>query len=586
MTLPSSPARSAAAKAAVPPHARRRPRPAWRRIAPIFAIAVLAFAGGILVGAGGEQAARTAAQDFADAWAKGDYAAMHALLTTQAQERTPLKRFAAAYRTAATTATATAIVAGRAGEPREDGTVSVPMQVRTRLFGTLASPLEVPTALMQGGKVGIDWRPELVHPGLRAGEELVRETRMPPRADLLARDGTPLAEGELRTTSVPGASDVVGTVGAAPPERARELDARGIPSGTLVGLTGLERIFDERLAGRPGGELRAGPRLLASVKPRPGDAVHTTIDPRVQTAAVTALAGRYGGIAAIRPKTGEVLGLAGIAYSAPQPPGSVFKIITLAGSLEAGVAKPSDTLPVQQAATREGVVVENANGEYCGGTLRLSFAHSCNSVFAPLGARLGANRLVETAERFGFNEQPPVAGSRPSTIPEPGEIGDDLAVGSTAIGQGKVLATPLMFAGVAAAIAEQGVRPEPTLTKGATTEHRRATPAAVARKIGAYMRAVVTVGTGTAAAIPGVKVAGKTGTAELRDSSEEEPDPQTGEPVVPDTTDTNAWFAAFAPYGRPRVAVAVMLVGQGAGGATAAPAARLVLEAGLGRGPS
>src|SRR6185503_10125524 len=111
----------------------------------------------------------------------------------------------------------------------------------------------------------------------------------------------------------------------------------------------------------------------------------------------------------------------------------------------------------------------------------------------------------------------------------------DLAVGSTAIGQGKVLATPLEFAGVAAAIAEQGVRPEPTLTKGARTEHRRATPAAVARKVGDYMRAVVTVGTGTAAAIPGVKVAGKTGTAELRDTSEDEPDPQTGEPVEPDT---------------------------------------------------
>jgi cell division protein FtsI/penicillin-binding protein 2 len=545
-------------------------------------VAALAFGVGVVVGAGGESATRTTAQAFADAWAGSDYAAMHALLTPQARQRTPLKRFAAAYRDAAATATATGIVAGRAGEPAEDGRVSVPMQVRTRLFGTLASPLVLPTAPVEGGKVGIDWRPELVHPGLRAGEELTRKTRMPPRADLLARDGTPLAEGQLRTTAVPGASDIVGTVGEAPPERAAELDARGVPDGTPVGLSGLERAFDEELAGRPGGELRAGPRLLATVKPLAGRPVRTSIDPEVQEAAVTALAGRYGGIAAIRPRTGEVLGLAGIAYSAPQPPGSVFKIITLAAALEAGVAKPSDSFPVQQAAILEGTELENANGEYCGGTLRLSFAHSCNSVFAPMGAELGAKRLVAAAERFGFNEQPPIAAARPSTIPEAGEIGDDLAVGSTAIGQGKVLATPLLFADVAATIAEHGMRPEPTLRKGETKEQQRAIPAEVARKVGAYMRAVVTEGTGTAAAIPGVKVAGKTGTAELRDTTKE-PDPQTGEPAAPDGTDTNAWFAAFAPYAKPRVAVAVMLIGQGAGGATAAPAARLVLEAGLRR---
>jgi peptidoglycan glycosyltransferase len=99
------------------------------------------------------------------------------------------------------------------------------------------------------------------------------------------------------------------------------------------------------------------------------------------------------------------------------------------------------------------------------------------------------------------------------------------------------------------------------------------------------MREVVASGTGVAAALPGVAVAGKTGTAELRDTTNDDPPPEdpAAPPPPPDVTDTDAWFVAFAPAKRPRVAVAVMLVGQGAGGDTAAPAARVVLETALGR---
>jgi cell division protein FtsI/penicillin-binding protein 2 len=262
----------------------------------------------------------------------------------------------------------------------------------------------------------------------------------------------------------------------------------------------------------------------------------------------------------------------------------VFKIVTLAGALEAGVAKRSSKYPVQTAAVLEGVELENANGESCGGSLSNAFAHSCNSVFAPMGAKLGAEKLVATAERFGFNADPGLAGAMRSTIPAAAEIGDDLAVGSTAIGQGQVLATPLLFAGIAAAIGEDGVMVRPTLRKGAEPQRSRATSPAVAKAIGRYMRAVVTSGTGVGAAIPGVKVAGKTGTAELRDTTNEDPDPNDPDAPPPDDiTDTNAWFAAYAPARKPRVAVAVMLVGQGAGGATAAPAAKLVLETALRR---
>ena len=236
------------------------------------------------------------------------------------------------------------------------------------------------------------------------------------------------------------ASAVAGTIGPAPPDRAKELAARGVPAGTPVGLTGLEREFDVRLAGTPGGTLYAGGRVLATKQPVKGPPVRTSIDPKIQNAAIDALAGRYGGVAVVQPRTGEVLALAGIAQSAPQPPGSTFKIVTLAGVLDNKIAKADSTYPYETFATIEGVELDNANGESCGGSLRLSFAHSCNSVFAPLGAKLGAEKLVETATKFGFNQDLGLAGAARSTIPAPAEIGDDLAVGSSAIGQGKVLA--------------------------------------------------------------------------------------------------------------------------------------------------
>jgi penicillin-binding protein A len=556
----------------------------WSRFAPLLITAGVAFAGGVAVGAGNEDPRRTTAQRFADAWARGDYAAMRGMLTEEDRAAIGLKRFAAAYRNAAKLSTLSGVSAGKVAKPA-DGEVAVPVTLRTRIFGTIQGTVSLPVVELDDG-AAIDWDPSLVHPGLRQGEKLTRTTTMPPRATIQARDGTPLAEGEARLSELGAlASEIAGRVGPAPPEQAAELARRGVPEGAPVGVTGLEREFDTELAGTPGGELRAGNRVLASVPPRKGKAVRTTIDPEVQRAAVEALAGRFGGIAVVRPRDGEVLALAGIAYSAPQPPGSVFKIVTLAGAMEAGIAKNSSKYPVGTEAVLEGVSLENANGESCGGTLMNAFAHSCNSVFAPMGAELGAEKLVATAERFGFNADPGLAGAMRSTIPAATEIGDDLAVGSTAIGQGKVLATPLLFAGIAGAIGDDGELTHPTLRKGADPERSRATSPEVAKAIGRYMRAVVTSGTGVGAAIPGVKVAGKTGTAELRDTTNQDPDPT--DPATPpsadDTTDTNAWFAAYAPARRPRVAVAVMLVGQGAGGATAAPAAKTVLEAALKR---
>ena len=197
-------------------------------------------------------------------------------------------------------------------------------------------------------------------------------------------------------------------------------------------------------------------------------------------------------------------------------------------------------------------------------------------MFAPLGVKVGAKQLVATAEKFGFNETPSVPGAAPSTLPSAAEVGSPLAVGSTAIGQGKVLATPLELASIAQTVSADGVRTPPTLSNsGARPRRVRATSPRVARTLERLMVDVVAFGTGTSASLPGVKVAGKTGTAELEDTRG--PNAR----LAHDPNNTDAWFAAYAPVGRPRIAVGVMFVRAGAGGETAAPAARVVLQAGL-----
>jgi cell division protein FtsI/penicillin-binding protein 2 len=571
------------------PRRRRRLIADPRRFGTLVGIAAAALIAGVIAGALHVPSERRMGSAYALAWAHRDYGAMYALLSDAAQARTSRASFRRAYERAADTLTLERVVTGRV---RKDGHAArVAVRLMTRIFGTLTGDVVLPAGDRAAGGSGVDWTPDLVYPGLRPGETLRRTTVMPPRATIVARNGVAIAKGPNRTSSLgPLAGQIAGTIGPAPADRAQALAARGVPKGASVGLTGLEREFDDQLSGTPGGTLYAGRRVLAQRPPVPGHAVRTSIDPAVQTAAVSALAGRYGGIAVVRPRTGEILGLAGIAYSAPQPPGSTFKIITLAGVLAHHVAKKTEVFPYQTYATLSGVQLQNANGESCGGSLETAFANSCNSVFAPLGAKLGASRLVATAEHFGFNEDPGIAGAARSTIPQATQIGDDLAVGSSAIGQGKVLATPLQMALVAAAIGERGLRHRPTLLKGDDTASVRATSPSIARTIGHFMRAVVVGGTGAAAAVPGVKVAGKTGTAELRTTVKPVPTPDASGQIPPqtatpqdDTSDTDAWFTAFAPLTHPRVAVCVLLVGQGAGGATAAPAARVVLEAALKR---
>jgi peptidoglycan glycosyltransferase len=579
----------------------------------VLALAGVSFLIGAIVGGNHTASASHAlASGFVAAWAKADYATMYSEIDAGSQRTISAGDFANAYREALRTATAVRLQV--TGSPRDEGggVVSVPVRVHTSLFGTLSLSFRLPIAQQPAGEGSrISWSRSVLFPGLQGGESLGRTTTLPRRATLLARDGSVLAEssttgagGEQTRSSPLGevASAVVGTVGPVPASRRQALEAQGIPGTASVGVSGLEQALDDRLRGTPGGELLAlgaqsggTPHVLASVASRAAGPVRSTISPSIQRAAVLALGGQLGGIVAMQPSTGQILAVAGIGLTGLQPPGSTFKVITLSGALQAGVATPRTVFPYASYATLDGVRLNNANGENCGGSLELAFAVSCNSVFTPLGVKLGAPRLVATAERFGFNQPAGIPGAPESTLPGASTIQGELALGSTAIGQGQVLATPLEMATVAATIADGGRRPRPSFSRERPqTASVRAIDAGVARTVRRLMTAVVRVGTGTAAAIPGVVVAGKTGTAELKSQcspgssesgSREEGGGEPGSGACAGTgsepSNTDAWFAAFAPAIHPRVAVAVLLVKDGAGGTTAAPVARQVLEAGL-----
>ncbi len=535
-------------------------------------LALIGFAAGILVATGGSQPERQLVSRYVGAWSRGDYAGMYALLDTSSQRRLGEPQFATEYRSAAATATTSALRAVHLGN-RSGDVIPVVMKVRTRLFGTLRGTLRV-TLAGTGSAARVRFSPALLFPGLRAGEQLARQSVLAPRASLLARDGTPLAQGPARSSPIPDvASQIVGALGPIPADQATTYAALGYPANAKVGLNGLERVFQAQVAGTPGGTLLAGSRVLARANPQPGRSVTTTIDPAIERAATAAMGGSYAGIAAMDPRSGAIRALAGVAFSALQPPGSTMKIITATAALQAGIVKLGDTFPIQTSATLDGYTLQNAGGEACGGTFLNAFAVSCNSVFAPLGAKLGGDRLVAMAERFGFNQPLQIPGAAESTIPPANRIGDQLAVGSSAIGQGQVQASALEMTDVGATIAMGGRRPIPTLLAHQTPRFVRVTTRHVAGLVQRMMVAVVQFGTGTSAQIPGVTVAGKTGTAELRNT--------TGPGASSAPQNTDAWFVGYAPVGAPRIVVGALFPAQGAGGATAAPAVHDVLAAAL-----
>jgi peptidoglycan glycosyltransferase len=263
------------------------------------------------------------------------------------------------------------------------------------------------------------------------------------------------------------------------------------------------------------------------------------------------------------------------------PPGSTWKVVTLTGAVGAGVVTAESTYPGPATLEIGGAPVTNYGGSGYGSvTVEQATASSINTVFAQIADDLGAERLVEAAERFGVNDTPelelPV---KKSLMPDPREMtkwetawaGVGQPVGEHESPPGPQV-TALQMALIAAGIANDGIVMRPYLLDSITdragrvlsaTQPRRwvtATDAATAEAVTAMMVTVVNSGSGTRARVPGVNVAGKTGTAEVGKSVE-----------------THAWFIAFAPAEAPRVAIAIVLENAGVGGRVAAPAAQPIL---------
>ena len=386
--------------------------------------------------------------------------------------------------------------------------------------------------------------------------------------------------------------------------------------------TGLEQSYNDYLTGSNANLDTVFRSALDKLKGTTvtGNDLVLTIRPNAQALALRLLRGKCGAVVALDPSTGRVLVMAtnptynpnliekrfGAATRTSLPcdapllnratagkyaPGSTFKMITAAAALDTGRFTPDSHFYDPGYCEEYGKQVRNAGNPEAPETfgnvnLAFGFQHSVNSVFCNVGKTLGAGTVLDYAKRFGFYSLPPLELPESERVPsglyvhgrlfDPKHPDTQVDPGRLAFGQEHLAVTPLQMAMVAAAIGNHGAEMRPQIVErivapgGKTITHLqpdqlgRPIKRQTADELTHMMELVVSGGTGTAASIPGVRVAGKTGTAE------------TGRGNI-----YTAWFAAFAPAQAPRVAIAVVVENQlnGFGGAISAPIAKQVMEA-------
>jgi peptidoglycan glycosyltransferase len=395
---------------------------------------------------------------------------------------------------------------------------------------------------------------------------------------------------------------------------------RTYPSGRLFshavgysfvrqGRAGLERFYDDDLSGRSG-ELGSLLDRLSGTE-QTGDNLVTTLDPAAQRVALQQLGGRKGAVVALDPRTGAIRVMASVPGYDPNtvknqqafnalnrdndapllnrntqagyPPGSTFKVVTAIAAIDSGRYTPDSRISGRNGKRISGVPLNNDLGESFGDiTLTEALTKSVNTVFGEIGEKLGKATMKKYMDRLGFGrpvevdlprDERAASGERKGGHIIPATNGA-VDVGRMAIGQDKLTVTPLQMAMVASAVANGGKLMKPHIADRVVDRDgrtvRRIDPgemsqvmsADTASKVGAMMDQVVKEGTGTAAALEGIDVAGKTGTAE-----------------VGHNCPNQLWFIAFAPAQDPRVAIAVTVeCGTGFGGTVAAPIAKAVMQ--------
>ncbi len=428
-------------------------------------------------------------------------------------------------------------------------------------------------------------RADLLNDPAVAGERLRSEEARVHRGRILDRDGEVLAETEIgpdgeprRVYTAPGAVHVLGF------------------TSPRVGAAGVEAVASDRLMGQRASTPHDTWLDLLN-EPRSGEDVQLTIDADLQAVASAALEGATGAVIALDPTTGEILAMASSPTFNPNfspeewdhlredaaspllnratlglyPPGSTFKTVTLAAALEAGLVEPDSPASCPSEIFIDGVRIVNEN-EPPGRrtqTVADAYAYSCNTFFAQLGIEVGAERLREMAEALGMTDAPPLAlpTSEGRLATTEGFLETAAGLAASAFGQGELQFSPLHLALVTAAIANDGVVPQPRLfLHEEPSEWRRAMSPETARELAEVMEHGVEVGWASTVAIPGVRVGGKTGSAEV--ISEEAP---------------HALFIAYAPIEAPQIAVVVIKERAGSGSQQAGPVARQVIEAWLAR---
>jgi penicillin-binding protein 2 len=411
----------------------------------------------------------------------------------------------------------------------------------------------------------------------------------------------------------------------------QDLARSSLRRGDLVGQSGLERLHDEHLRGRDGGEqveVDAYGRMIRVLdrrEPVPGAHMWTTIDRRIQQAAEDALGARTGAVVVLDPRNGDVLALTSHPafpverFSRPldretwlglvqdptrpllnravqglYPPGSLFKIIVAAAALQSQVTTPFDRLSCPRQWVFGGRPYHNWEDHDRGAlTLHEALQFSCNTYFYQLGLKLGPEKIVQMAEAFGLGRgtDSGLTGERGGLVPSPAwkreALKDKWHPGDTvslSIGQGLITVTPLQMARMMAAVANGGTLWKPRLVSRVATADGRLLHEEAPRIQGRvemapvifeFLRealgAVVAEGTGKQARVPGVSIGGKTGTAQTHEFKSDADRKRRDQ--------DHAWFAGFAPLDEPQVVVVVFAERAGLGGQVAAPIAREVFKA-------